>query len=97
MPNHTQNLINVTNQPSEEVMAKFIADIFKLKDNPDPNDEEFELDFNILVPIPELLHHSGKGSCDLVDPVTGEKKRYDKWYVENPENFKNEGNRPFTA
>ena len=69
MPNWTSNTIRV--EGSETDLRAFLEQVKS-------QDEIF--DFNRIIPIPEILKHTGSGSCTL----DGEDVR--SWYVTDPKN-----------
>ena len=68
MPNWTKNTITAAGKP-EDLRAFLEAVKWE--------DELF--DFNRLIPMPELLKHTGCGSRTI------DGKNYEAWYVENPD------------
>jgi hypothetical protein len=67
MPNWTQNTITVTGKPDD---LRAFLEAVKWED------ELF--DFNRLIPMPDLLKHTGDGSCTIDGQV------HTAWYVVNP-------------
>ena len=69
MPNWTSNSIYAEGSP--EQISEFLDKI---------KGDNGVLDFNSIIPMPEILRHTGSGSCTI------EGRRVAEWYVVNPGN-----------
>jgi hypothetical protein len=68
VPNWTDNVLTVTGRVP--VLKAFLAAV---------ESEERPFDFNRIIPMPEILGHTGSGTREI------EGKRVDRWYVIDPD------------
>lgn len=61
--------------PDDETRNAFVQDIFA-----EQPDEESRVDFEKILPMPELLRHTSSGGQRFKDPLTGEEVSVRTWY-----------------